>query len=169
MSDALKGTAFEIEVTVKLMAIEGVNVLSNLWVYSETLDKPTEIDRLIIAPWGLYCVEVKSFNSALIGTFNERMWVGRSWKRSTKIYSPVFQNFEHIRSLNNNLRKRKQKPLKMQNIVVVPDSCKIMHDTNMVMGLSQFCDKLLSDSIIYNKSVNVKEILSSLRKVVKNR
>lgn len=158
---AIKGAAFEVEISNKLAHLKGCTCLSNVRVYSAFLGKMTEIDRLLITPWGLYCIEAKSFNTEISGRFEDTDWSGWSGKYETWIYNPVFQNFEHIRSLNNNLRKMRKKVVKLDNVVIVPDSCKISSDTNLVMNLSAFMDKLLLDSCNKDK-INLPEVIDSL-------
>src|SRR5690554_4374070 len=112
MSSALiKGTVFELNVSRKLSELSRCMFLSNFKVYSHYLGKYTEIDRLLFTPWDIYCIEAKSFNTSLEGKFNDNSWIGRSGRRSTTIYNPVFQNFEHIRSLNSALRGVGSRPL----------------------------------------------------------
>jgi hypothetical protein len=163
-SAVLKGTVFELEISAALAGIDGATVLSNLKVYSNFLGRFTEIDRLLIAPWGVYCIEAKSFNSALEGKIDDSQWTGKTGGSSTRVYNPVFQNFEHIRSLNSILRKIGKKPLHMYNAVVVPDSCRIISDSDMVMTRSRFLDRVISDSCSTG-TLNVKEVFSNLSKI----
>jgi hypothetical protein len=161
-----KGTAFEVQISSVLSSLKnkGCFMLPNLRIHSSFLKTTTEIDRLFITPWNIYCIEAKSFNSELQGRLSDVDWYGRSGTFTTKIFNPVTQNFEHIRSLNNNLRRANKKALEMTNVVVVPDSCNINTDVELVYNFSSFIDSVVSDSF-KGVRLNVQEVIDSISAV----
>lgn len=150
--------------TIRLNSIGGLRVLSNVVLYSPYLKKETEIDKLVLSPWGLYCIEAKSFNTSIWGSINDDFWVGVTGRKSTKIYNPVMQNFEHIRCLKKRLKTITGNYINISNIVVVPDSCKISTDVrHMVMNVAELVDLLLSDSLKGDR-LNFEQVASGLEK-----
>ena len=167
MRGLVKGAVFESEVSYTLEQFERAIVISNLVLYSHYLESPTEIDKLIISPHGIFVVEVKSFSTSLHGRFSDEFWTGITGKTSTKIYSPVRQNFEHIRTLNNALHRIGGKFYPLENIVIVPDSSKINSDCNQVMNLSNFVSYFAGRSVEGIKFSDIKAMISDLQEVVK--
>lgn len=166
-SPIIKGTKFEVLVSTTLLhsfKSKGVTFLSNLKIYSHYLQRPTEIDRLFITPWKIYSLEAKSYSTGLFGNITDPFWLGLTGRAQTKVYNPVTQNFEHIRSLNNNIRRARRKPFKIENIVVVPDGCRIESDYDKVLTLSQLLDMVLSDSY-GQKEIDVSEVIESISRI----
>lgn len=153
--------------TIRLNSIGGLRVLSNIGLHSPYLKRETEIDKLVLSPWGLYCIEAKSFNTSIWGSINDDFWVGVTGRKSTKIYNPVMQNFEHIRCLKKKLKKVTGNYIDIVNLVVVPDSCRIHTDVrDMVLNSSELIDYIVADSLKGNK-LNLKGIESNLS-MIKN-
>jgi len=138
----VKGTAFEIEVSITLSNLQGFVEVRNLQVYSHFLKKPTEIDRLILSPWGLFSIEAKSFTNYLRGEYEDKNWVGTTGQTNTVIFNPVVQNYEHIRSLKNALCPIIGEYVRIENLVVAPDSCNIISNFEGAMNLSNMTNLL---------------------------
>lgn len=160
----VKGAVFELVIISKLLKFEGCETLSRLKIYSFRLERETEIDTLFVAPWGLYCIEAKGFNTALEGNFSDSFWSGWTGRKMTKVYNPVFQNFEHCRALNALVRLSGNRPLPLKNIVVVPDDCVVKTNTNNVMTLSEMVERMTADSCKRNY-VNVEGVVSLIKKL----
>lgn len=147
ISGIVKGTTFEVELAINLHSLDDVRVIPNLGVFSPYLGRDTEIDLLVLSPWGIYCLEAKSFNTGLMGSLEDDFWAGVTGRKVTRIYNPVMQNFEHIRCLKRRVKEVTGKFIDVDNYVVVPDSCKISTDVrHMVLNLTELMDKLVSDS-----------------------
>ena len=143
----IKGRVFEIDLTTKLNQFEGCTLYSNFWIYSHRLRNKTEIDKLLVTPWGIYCIEAKSFDTALEGSFSDKFWVGWTGRKPTTIINPVFQNLEHCRALNALIRRKGQKPITLRNYVVVPDTCVIKTNCGNVVSVSRLLEILVSNSL----------------------
>jgi hypothetical protein len=162
---AVKGALFEIEVSSRLKSLPKCVVIPNFKMYSFYLKKVTEIDRLLVTPWAAYAIEAKSFTAVLDGNISDQFWYGRSHATPSKIFSPVLQNFEHIRSLNANFRWHSLPFLKFENVIVVPDSCRIKSNYKNAFNLSRFLDQVTSDSCAPH-NYPVKDLLNGLRHVM---
>lgn len=141
----MKGTMFEIELSLHFKDEEDVVCLPNVEFYSRYLGRPTEVDRILITPNATYFVEQKAYNSVLRGNFEDEYWIGMTGRTLRKLYNPIMQNFEHIRSARNQLYRRMKKKIPIENYVVVPDSCKVEHETPFVLNISNFLDKVWMD------------------------
>lgn len=158
MRGLMKGTLFEVELTLHFRDTPGVICYPNLRMYSYHLKKSTEVDRILITPWKIYFVEQKSYTNIVRGHLSDDYWMGITGKKLTKFYNPVMQNFEHIRTFKNQVFCALGKWIEVENYVVVPDTCSVEHETNLVLNMSNFIDRVWRDSIAPH-NINVNEVL----------
>lgn len=159
-----KGTMFEVEFSMNFKDADNVTCLSNVRVFSHFLKRATEIDRILVTPWKIYFVELKSFNSYIKGNLSDKEWIGITGKTVTKIYNPVMQNYEHLRSFSNRSFQETGKFVKAENFVVVPDSCVVQTNSAHVLNLSNFINKVWTDSTLGTFS-DPKEFLKIVERV----
>lgn len=160
----MKGTEFEVELSTRLRNIPNVKVLANIELYSHSINDNTEIDRLIITPHRIYCAEAKSFNTELSGYFVDRDWYGYSGRYERKIFNPILQNIQHIRTLRNAFRRKGYAPPLIENVVVIPDYCRVNSDCDNIYEISAFVDKLIYDSCTIAE-IDMSTVLTQLRKI----
>lgn len=56
----------------------------------------SQIDHLIITPYGIFVIETKNYNGEIKGTRGDRNWsVGNRFK----MYNPLMQNYSHIKAV----------------------------------------------------------------------
>ena len=61
----------------------------------------TEIDILVVSPYGLFVIEVKRFAGKIVGSDADRHWVQMTKNGAIKpFYSPVLQNEGHLRVIS---------------------------------------------------------------------
>ncbi|KRF39888.1 nuclease-related domain-containing protein [Paenibacillus sp. Soil787] len=56
----------------------------------------SQVDHLVITPYGLFVIETKNYNGEIKGNKNDRYW---SVSNRFKMYNPFFQNYGHIKAL----------------------------------------------------------------------
>jgi hypothetical protein len=134
------GLRFEKELEMSIRKVMPFSVFANLPLYSYKLESITDIDLLLIGGNDVLIVEAKRFPDGLYGSFNDSRWVGASGVNSWYIYSPVFQNLEHLRTLKSYLRRKgiNVSSLNFFPCVVVPDSCVLECDCRYVKHYSDF-------------------------------
>lgn len=164
MRGLVKGTVFEMHLSEEFKNVPDVFCLPNVKVMSAFLGKPTEIDRLIVTPWKIYCVEQKSYSSYLKGNLMDEYWSGYTGRTSTVLYNPIMQNFEHIRSLKNAIYKVGKLYIPIENNVVIPDSCQSLSESPMVSNISNFVNKVHLDSVLPH-TIPVVAFINLLNKV----
>lgn len=76
-------------------------------VYEE-VKKSTQIDHVVVSPYGIFVIETKNYKGFIYGDTDGKMWTqvllaGKSGTRHNKFYSPVKQNQTHIRVLSQQL------------------------------------------------------------------
>lgn len=137
-------------------------VIPSYKTYSYKLKKFADIDVLLLTEFGLYAIETKSYRSHIKGSYNDKMWKGNTYNKVTHLYNPVFQNKEHIRSLNTVMTRNNQPRLQIENIVCIRNTCKNKTDCTEVMTESQFITRLILDSRYKRKYINLKEMMRVL-------
>ncbi|WP_304427983.1 nuclease-related domain-containing protein [uncultured Clostridium sp.] len=142
--------------------ITNFRIIPSYKTYSYKLRKHADIDLLVIAECGLYAIEMKAYKSRVIGNYNEKMWKGITFKSCTMFFNPVFQNKEHIRSLNTVLRRNGENTFPIENLVCVPNSCVLNTDCKEVLNESALISKLVMDIKYKDKIINVDKCLETL-------
>lgn len=142
--------------------ITNFRILPSYKTYSYKLKKNADIDLLLITECGVYAIEIKSFVSKIIGKYSDKMWKGISFKNCTMVFNPVFQNKEHIRSLNTVLRRNGYEALPISNIVCVQNGCKRISDCEEVVSESMLLSRILMDLRFKEKVIDVKHCMEVL-------
>jgi hypothetical protein len=153
------GVEFELSFANKISNVPDVMVFTGFELFSFKLKKTTQIDVLAMTGNDIFIVELKRFTSRIEGSYSSRTWYGYSGNRRYGVYNPIFQNAEHIRSLQAFFRSRGLGvgDFVWHNFVVVPDSCKILADQKYVMGEGR-----AFELIYFSNRAPVDEIFSSL-------
>lgn len=103
------------------------------------LDSPTgntphaEIDRIIITPYQIYCIEDKNYQGIIFGDKKSKKWTQCTYYRRTGIQNPIHQNYKHIRALEDLLRGHLKGPI--QSYVVFKGAHKLnVVEDNVLLG-----------------------------------
>jgi hypothetical protein len=97
------------------------------WIFNDVQfqvkGSDAQIDLVLVSPYGLWCVEVKSHRGTICGHENEQMWkqvkkseAGRTYREP--FYSPVRQNATHCRRLRDYLEEKVQFCPEIKSVVV---------------------------------------------------
>lgn len=125
-------------------------VIHNKSLYSNFLEKDTQLDVILVNPKGIVVLEAKCWKQWIRGDYRDFMWHGKaSGKDTMQIISPVNQNFLHIRALRNAIRREGFEPPRFGSLVCVPDGTTIKSDCKELCNYSmlQFkIDMLFRDS-----------------------
>jgi hypothetical protein len=74
-------------------------------VLLQTKKGSTQIDHIIVSPFGIFVVETKNHKGMIFGDCMGRVWTQvLNGKGHFKFYSPVLQNEGHIRNLSKQIR-----------------------------------------------------------------
>lgn len=130
-------------------------IAHHLKVYSARLKRDTEIDILLVAQFGIYCIEAKRYRTSIEGRMNDNVWIGSSGRYKTRFYNPVLQNCEHIRSLKRLLRQVGVNPPQIYNLICVPNECEIKSDARDIYSIGSLYSVIGNDSVMRSKHINV--------------
>ena len=66
-----------------------------------TDDGTTQIDHVIVSPYGVFVVETKNMKGWIFGSVNDRIWTQKIYRHSSKFQNPLHQNYKHVATLKS--------------------------------------------------------------------
>lgn len=85
-------------------------LLSDEFVHYHNLVLPTaqgdltEIDHLVLSPYGLFVIEVKNHQGWVFGHRDQPQWTVQRFRHKHKLANPLRQNYKHIKALEHLLQ-----------------------------------------------------------------
>lgn len=79
-------------------------LFNNLILRSNGNTPHTEIDHVVVSPYGIFCIETKSHRGSIYGYTNATHWVQYLGGKSFRLYNPCLQNYKHKKALQGLLR-----------------------------------------------------------------
>jgi len=73
--------------------------LNNLVLPSKGNTNVTQIDHVVISNYGIFVVETKAYKGWIFGNANQEYWTQVIFKYKKRFYSPLRQNFAHIKAI----------------------------------------------------------------------
>lgn len=75
------------------------HVLRN--VILPTADGTTQIDHIIVSPYGVFVIETKNMKGWIFGGPRQRTWTQKIFKYTKKFQNPLHQNDKHVKTLKS--------------------------------------------------------------------
>lgn len=113
--------------------------------------RSTQIDHIVVSPYGVFVIETKGYKGWILGGENSEYWTQVLYKNKYKLYNPIKQNEGHVRFLRQLLKCPTDFPI--IPIVVFDNSADLkVHVTNHIVvnrcnlnkAISQYKDTVLS-------------------------
>lgn len=67
----------------------------------QTPDGSTQIDHVLISPYGIFVIETKNYKGWIFGGENQKSWTQTLYKKKYKFQNPLRQNYKHIKAVQN--------------------------------------------------------------------
>ena len=67
----------------------------------KTLDGTTQIDHVLVSPFGIFVIETKNLKGWILGGLNQKKWTQTLYRKSYKFQNPLHQNFKHVKAVEN--------------------------------------------------------------------
>lgn len=64
-----------------------------------TPDGTTQIDHVIVSPFGIFVVETKNYQGWIFGSAEQATWTQKIYKKTHKFQNPLRQNYKHVKAL----------------------------------------------------------------------
>ena len=74
-------------------------ILLNNCTLPDQNDGTTQIDHILISPYGVFIVETKNYTGWIFGNARQKQWTQKIYKKSYKFQNPLHQNYKHIKVL----------------------------------------------------------------------
>lgn len=66
--------------------------------------KTAQIDHLVVSRYGIFVIETKNYKGWIYGSETNKYWTQVIYQRKEKFYNPIFQNFGHIKAVQEFLQ-----------------------------------------------------------------
>ena len=66
-----------------------------------TEDGTTQIDHLIVSPYGVFVVETKNMKGWIFGGERQRYWTQKIYRHTQKFQNPLHQNYKHVKTVQD--------------------------------------------------------------------
>ncbi|WP_242634642.1 NERD domain-containing protein [Bacillus timonensis] len=70
--------------------------------------KASQIDHVVVSPYGIFVIETKNYKGWIYGDSKSKYWTQVFYKRKEKLYNPIWQNYGHIKALQEYLGIEKE-------------------------------------------------------------
>jgi len=77
---------------------EGYSHYRNL-VLTSTMGDLTEIDHLVLSPFGIFVIEVKNYQGWIFGNQHQENWLVHRYRRKYQFINPIRQNHKHTEAV----------------------------------------------------------------------
>jgi hypothetical protein len=102
------------------LSMQSYVVFKNLVIPSEGATSHTEIDHVVVSPFGIFCIETKGHHGNIYGNSKSKYWRQYLGKQEFELFSPYRQNYKHIRALAALLGENLKTPI--HSYVVMPNA-----------------------------------------------
>jgi len=69
-----------------------------------TEDGTTQIDHVIVSPYGIFLIETKNMKGWIFGSSHQKTWTQKIYRESFKFQNPIHQNYKHVKTLQSFLK-----------------------------------------------------------------
>jgi hypothetical protein len=123
-----KAKACEARVATALNSLNmsSYTTFNNLILRSNGNTSHTEIDHVVVSPYGIFCIETKSHSGLIYGSMHSAYWTQYLGNRNYKLYNPHRQNYKHIKALEDLLGANLRAPI--HSYVVFPNAKRVKID-----------------------------------------
>jgi len=103
---AVKGWIGEWHVNRGLRKLDGgqYQLFHDLYLPRPDGKGTTQVDHVVVSPFGVFVVETKNYRGWIFGTETQRQWTQQIFRRKEKFQNPLHQNKLHVRALMELLR-----------------------------------------------------------------
>src|SRR5699024_7445101 len=102
-----KGEIGEYKIDIQLSQFpKNYKFLNDIMVENpESISGYSQIDHIIVTPYGIFVIEVKNYLGTIYGGKERRTWLVNG---KFKMMNPLFQNYGHIKAIKNVLNKGRE-------------------------------------------------------------
>lgn len=68
-----------------------------------TVDGTTQVDHVIVSPYGIFIIETKNMKGWIFGGEHQKTWTQKIYRHTNKFQNPLHQNYKHTHTLQSAL------------------------------------------------------------------
>lgn len=129
--------------------------------------KMTHIDHLVLSIYGVFVIETNNHKGRIGGEEKKKYWTQSHFGREKKFYSPIFQTYTHIHTLEQLIGCKPYVSIitfhprvTIDQIHVTQDWLHITHDKQILKIIKQYKERLISqDELIRMENVILKNLV----------
>lgn len=111
---------FAVSTHVKLY-LDKEYILLNDCTLPDEQNKTTQIDHILLSPYGIFVIETKNYKGWIFGSERQKTWTQKIYKKSFKFQNPLHQNYKHQKVLEQVLSDIVDPTLIHSIVVFMPD------------------------------------------------
>ena len=113
---------FAVAIHVKIYLKNPEYILLNNLTLADGQGSTTQIDHVLLSPYGLFVIETKNYKGWIFGGEYQKTWTQKIYKQSYKFQNPIHQNYKHIKVLEQILADIVEPELIHSIIVFMPEA-----------------------------------------------
>ncbi len=113
---------FAVAIHVKIYLKNPEYILLNNLTLPDGQGSTTQIDHVLLSPYGLFVIETKNYKGWIFGREYQKTWTQKIYKQSYKFQNPIHQNYKHIKVLEQILADIVEPELMHSIIVFMPEA-----------------------------------------------
>jgi restriction system protein len=117
----------------------------------------TQIDHLVVSPYGVFVVETKNMSGWIFGGADHAHWTQVLFKLKHKFQNPIKQNYRHVKAVQSLFGLR---PYQVHSVVVFIDTC--VFKTEMPPGVAKGVPQLIEFILLREARVVTDEEIEHL-------
>lgn len=124
-------------------------------------DGATQIDHLVISPYGIFVIETKNMKGWIFGRPDQAQWTQQIYQYKQKFQNPLRQNYKHVKVVQELLGLA---PHQVHNVVVFVGACtlKTPMPAEVVHGVSNLADFIRSKRVPVFAENEVRRLIESI-------
>jgi restriction system protein len=87
----------------------------------QTFDGTTQIDHLVVSPFGVFVIETKNMKGWIFGSEKQAEWTQKIFRNTYRFQNPLRQNYKHVKAIEEMLQ---MSPDALHSIVVFVGAAK---------------------------------------------
>lgn len=111
---------FAVKTQVKLYLKEHYTLLNDCTL-PDGCGGTTQIDHILLSPFGIFIIETKNYKGWIFGTERQKTWTQKIYKNSYKFQNPLHQNYKHQKVLEQILGDLVESEYLHSLVVFMPD------------------------------------------------
>ena len=115
---------------LRTLDLKSYVLFENVILQSNGNTAHTEIDHIVVSPYGIFCVETKSHCGSIYGYEKNANWAQYLGGQKFTLNSPSRQNYKHIKAIEALIGANLKAPI--HSYVIFPCASKIITDSKFV-------------------------------------